>query len=228
VTDLSLGETYQGTLAGSPSLQLFRVALPVTSPLSVYLNDSSESDSNELYVRRGLPPSRTEYDARSPGLGGPDQSLLMENATAGDWYIAVCGVAVATPSAFALEATTSSVIIAAVTPNTHGSIDPLTMTIGGAGFTSGMQATLVATPSGNEYAASALELNNSTRVTATFDMSTIAAGDTLFDVRIIRGGVGDTIPAALTFQPGDPANFTVDLVLPGSLGRHAIATLYVT
>src|SRR5262249_42050455 len=62
--DLTPGTPYAGTLAGSGQAQLFRVIVPTAQSLAVHLDDSTNSDGNELYAKFGTPPTRSDYDYR--------------------------------------------------------------------------------------------------------------------------------------------------------------------
>ena len=55
----------------------------------VSLNDSTNSDSNELYLRFGSPPTREDYDYRYSDASAADQSILVPKAAIGTWYVLV-------------------------------------------------------------------------------------------------------------------------------------------
>ena len=106
-TDLVLGTTYNGTLAGSGQAQLFRVDVPAGEFLHVTLDDSTSADSNEVYIKFGLPPTRADFDYRYSAVGSANQDVWALNSNPGTWYILVYGASVPAPSNYTLLATAS-------------------------------------------------------------------------------------------------------------------------
>ena len=74
-TTLTLGTPYQGTLAGSGQAELFVVIVPTIEPLAVELQDKTSSDQNEVYLKYGSPPTRSEYDYRDSNLAAANQRV---------------------------------------------------------------------------------------------------------------------------------------------------------
>ena len=74
-TDLTLNAAYNGTLAGSGQVQLFRVDMPAGKFLRVILNDSTSTDSNEVYLKSGSPPTRSDFDYRYSAVGSANQDV---------------------------------------------------------------------------------------------------------------------------------------------------------
>ena len=58
LTSLPLNGSINGTLAGSGQAELFSIDVPTVQTLSVSLQDLSNIDSNELYLKFGSPPTR--------------------------------------------------------------------------------------------------------------------------------------------------------------------------
>ena len=104
-TDLALDTPYLGTLAGSGQAQLFRVNVPAGKFLHVTLNDSTSTDSNEVYIKFGLPPTRSDFDYRYSAVGSANQDVWALNSPRGTWYVLVYGASVPAPSNYTLTAT---------------------------------------------------------------------------------------------------------------------------
>src|SRR5205823_4489004 len=64
-TVLTPGTTYTGTVQGSGHPQLFRVDVSAPKSLLIVLHDGSSADDNELYLKYGAPPTRSDYQYRS-------------------------------------------------------------------------------------------------------------------------------------------------------------------
>ena len=82
-TNLPLEATFTGTLAGSGQAQLFLVSVPSAKPMVVHLDDSTNTDHNELYAKFGSAPTRSDYDFRYSAASSADQNLLITSATPG-------------------------------------------------------------------------------------------------------------------------------------------------
>jgi RHS repeat-associated protein len=100
----------------------------------------------------------------------------------------------------------------------------MTLTLAGAGFAAGTTVELVAADN-SVIPAEIIDIDSLTQITAKFPAG-IAPG--VYSVRVSRPGVGtDALPSAFTITAGGVGQLETNLVLPSSLGRHAVATLYV-
>ena len=77
--DLTLGTTYAGTLIGNGHAQLFRVNVPEAKQLRIVLDDSSNADRNEVYVKFGAPPTRADYQFRFANPASANQQIVVPN-----------------------------------------------------------------------------------------------------------------------------------------------------
>ena len=68
-TALNLGIPYTGTLTEDGFAQVFRVEVAQDQPLLIDLDAASDSVHTEVYARRGVPPTRREYDFSAAGPG---------------------------------------------------------------------------------------------------------------------------------------------------------------
>src|SRR5262249_45184279 len=109
-TALTLGTTFNGTLAGSGHVQLFKVDVPQAQQFLVTIQAASSADHTELYVNSGSPPTRSDYQYVSAAPGSSQQHVLVPMAAPGTWYILVYAVSVpAPPSSYSLTAAVSPV-----------------------------------------------------------------------------------------------------------------------
>jgi RHS repeat-associated protein len=223
-TDLTPNSTYSGTFAGSGQTQLFKVTIPETIPMRVVLDDSSSLDYNQVYVRYGSPPTLADYDFRGDALASADQDVLVPLAKPGTWYILVYGDNVPTESNYDLTVKTSHLIVTGITPDKGISNYLNTITLMGAGFNIPTDVSLVAID-GTVYALSSVTIDSFTTLTVTFDADTVPIG--IYSVRASQAD-GDVVQLDNTFSMvlGQP-HLETNLIVPGTLGRHATATLYI-
>jgi RHS repeat-associated protein len=224
-TDLALGASFTGSLPGSGSAQLFRVVVPQGTPMLVRLDDQSTVNHNELYAKLGSPPTRSDYDVRFGSPASPDQTLLVDRATPGTWYILVYGDSVPVASSFTLQAAASKVVLDQVTPAQLGNGAPMVMTLTGAGFTSGTALSLIAA-GGTSYPAASTDVDGYTKLTTTFSAGSVPAGT--YTVRAtLADGTKANLTNAFVVTAGGAAQLQTHLVLPSALGWHGTAQIIV-
>lgn len=209
VTPLTLGVPFIGDLPGSGSPRWFKTTLPSTGQLLVTLDDANNNDRNQVYIRRGDLPTRETYDFRH-GTYDADEQIFIPNANAGDWYILVYGDYVPTPSTYTLTAEFSDLRITANTPDRYGVNNTMTMTLTGGGFEPGTAVKLVG--GATTIDASTVEVDASTQITATFNLS--GAPQRTWNLIVERGASSFTRPNAFTTLPDLPAKLETKLVMP--------------
>ncbi len=231
-TDLPLGTTYNGAFAGSGQAQLFKIAVPTTEPIIVRLDDAAAGDQNELYLKLGSAPTRSDFDYRFSATGA-DQSVLVPAATAGTWYALVYTQSAPAPSTFTLNAASSSVFVTGATPDHYAAGNTAIVTLTGAGFDPSTTVKLV-DASNHIINPNVTGLDSLTQITATFDLSGVTAGQ--YSVQVSKAGGTDTLPNAFRVIPGPVAgpiitpvpHLTTSLSVPSVLPRHGTGTIYVT
>ncbi|MBN2473846.1 MAG: RHS repeat protein [Pirellulales bacterium] len=224
-TGLTLGAPYAGTIAGSGHAQLFRVEIPEEDKLIVFLDDASDANQNELYIKLGAPPTRADYAYRFDTMAAADQQIIIPVAHSGVWYILIYSQATPNPGQFSLVATTTDIFLRDVTPDYHGDGEDITLTLIGVGFDHGTTVELVAADE-TAYSGIIGPLVTSTRLSATFPSGSVPPG--VYSVRVADPG-GDSSTLADTFEvrSGGAAHLETELILPRNVGRHTVATLYV-
>ena len=201
-TDLPLnGGAINGTIAGAGQAELYRISVPSVQALQVLLDDNSNSDVNDLYMKFGSPPTRETYDYRYSSASSADQTILVPSAAIGTWYVLLYSSKTPAPSAFSLSANGYNLRLTGSTPSMLGNSAVESLSITGAGFEPGTTVTLVG--SGNmEYSAASTSVVSYTQLTATF-----AAGlpPDVYTVRVNQGGNSDSLHNAFTVTAGGSA-----------------------
>ena len=223
VKDLALGGTANGTFGGSGDAQLFHIVVPTNQVLTLQLNDAIVTDDTEMYAQFGTPPTREVYDYRFASPGN-NQSIIIPSATPGDWYVLVYAENSTAGTSFSLKATASVTTLTTATPNHAGNGGPVTMTLTGAGFTGSTTVALVAANGTTTYPPTTYSIDSFTQITATFPAN-IPAGT--YSVRATTGNASSSLSNFFTLTAGGAAHLETDLILPGALGRHQTATLYI-
>ena len=228
VTPLALGTPYHGTFAGSGQAQLFTIVVPVSATLKVVLDDSASNNANELYLKFGSAPTRGDYDYCFSTPAAADQQVLAPSAYPGTWYVLVYGDTIQTTSSYTLTATIVEVTIASVTPDHYAASSDAQITIRGGGFVNGATVELVSS-GGTAYAATNIVVDSFQQITATFAAGSVPADAAhAYSVRVTEAGAAPAVLAnAFQVLAGGQASLETNLVIPDSLGRHALATIYI-
>jgi RHS repeat-associated protein len=225
VTDITVDVQHVGTILGTSQAQLYRVETIDNRPMRISLDDTSSVNSNELYVRFGVPPTRGEYDYRFDIPASPDQRIVVPMPYVGTWYILVYGEEVQEPSEFTLLAEVKDVIVESITPTHYGVGFDMQLTLTGGGFTEDVLVELVDSL-GYRYSAISVEVHSIDELTAILPGGSVAAGR--YVVSVTRPG-GDTdqlfdvFEMLDSFDPGVPE---IDLVVPGRIGGNSVATIW--
>jgi hypothetical protein len=221
---LSLSSPFQGQFWGSGQEQLFYINLTSGSPLQISLGNQGAGNRAELYVRQGAPPTPSQFDYRSNG-SGPNQQIVVPNATVGTWYILVYCDTIATPGDFTLGATAPSVLLSSISPQREAVNADLTLTLNGSGFGQTTTVALLA-GDGTVYSPSSVVADSTTLITATFAANPLPVGT--YSARVVQANGDSTVlPDALQIVPPGEPKLELHLVVPQYLGRHAPGTLYV-
>ena len=190
-----------------------------------YAPGSLEADQNELYLKFGAPPTRTDYQFRFSNGAAANQQVLVPSATPGSWYALLYATSVPQPSTYTILVTTSDVFLTGSTPSRSGTGVDTTLTLTGSGFDQTTSVDLVGT-NGTVYPATSSSIDLPTQITATFAARSVPAG--VYTVEVSKPGVQPArLSNALTIDQGGGANLKTDIVVPSFLGRHALGTIYV-
>jgi RHS repeat-associated protein len=222
-TTLILGTPYNGSLMFNGHAELFQFQIDTANPLVVVLDDAAEADRTEVYVRRGAPPTRREFNYRQSEVGA-DHLVTVPLAAPGQWYILVYGQSVAEPSDYTLQIT-SGLVTSEMNPQQYGAVTGVEVAVSGAGFVPGITTALIGSL-GEAYIADAVEIDSFQRLTATFDLSVVPPGR--YDLRVtLPSGQSRVLPESFEVLPAGESLLETDIILPPALGRASPATLYV-
>jgi RHS repeat-associated protein len=226
VTDLQLSTPHNGTLIGSNQAELFKLAVPAPTELRISLDDTATKNANEVYMKLGSAPTRADYDYRFSKPFAADQTVIVPNAVAGDWFVLLYAATVAVPSTYSLLAEAKSILIDAVNPSVHGDGVLVTLTIDGAGFDQSTQVVAIGS-SGGQVLASSVDAYSSSRFSATFPAGALPIGT--YDVRVVDGaGAFDELTDALQIVPAlIEASLETNVIAPSQVGYHQVATIWV-
>lgn len=89
ITPLQNGQMASGLAGDSGDAHLFKLQVPEGSTHLVITMDGGAGDA-DLYVRLGLPPTQSQWDAR-PYQAGNAEVVTVEQPQSGDWFVMVHG-----------------------------------------------------------------------------------------------------------------------------------------
>jgi RHS repeat-associated protein len=224
-TNLMVGSSFQGNLAGSGQAQLFVFTLTNASPMLITLGNTGAGNVAEIYVGIGSPPTRGAYNYHATVANSSSQQVLIPEADSGTYYVLVYGNQIATPGAYTITATTAGLFLTSSFPPSLGAGADAVLTLSGAGFDPSTTVQLIAA-SGPVYSPRSVSVNSFSQITATFAANSVPVG--LYSVLVTKAG-GSSAELTNVFQltPGAQGNLVTQLIVPGVVGRHAPSTLYI-
>jgi RHS repeat-associated protein len=219
VIELPVNTTFNGALLAAEQDLLFHVRLDRASPLLVFLDDFSNENRSEVYVKRGQIAMATDFDYRSATALTADPQALVPMASPGDWYVLVHGTFVGrvnTP--FTLRAETAGVLLTSVTPAQLGNTVDGFLSLTGAGLGEVASVEAVAT-NGTAYPA-AIQTQSPTLLTARLAAGSVPPGG--YAVRVTTR-TGETVrrEKAFVMNAGGVAHLEARLVVPQIHGPGA-------
>jgi RHS repeat-associated protein len=166
----------------------------------------------ELYVRFAALPSRITFDLSTLNdLSNPNPKLSINSSQGGDYYVLLHGLTAAgAGQAFTLALTAAQFQITSIYPEAALNSGPQTIFLAGVQFTPTTTVSLVAA-NGTVFPASSVSFTDSTKISATFDLSKVPLGS--YTVRAISGN--QTAISSTLFQVTDivVGNFASSVIL---------------
>jgi len=87
---LTSGQTVTGLSGNAASWRYYRVNIPAgTASMTISTGGSGTADPN-TYLRLGALPTTSAWDIR-PATAGPNETIIVNNPLAGEWYIGIYG-----------------------------------------------------------------------------------------------------------------------------------------
>ncbi|HXG49040.1 MAG TPA: hypothetical protein VNO52_15555, partial [Methylomirabilota bacterium] len=225
-TPLALGQSFSGQFTGSGQAQMFIVTVTNSGPVRVSLLGVPAGNRAELYAARNSLPTRASFAVSAADGSGPNRDLLVPNASPGTLNVLVYGDYVPSPGPFTLQVTSAGVYLTGITPTRSANNTAFDLTVSGAGFESGTTIELLADGGVLAGGATNISVDSFSQLTASFPPGVAPPG--VYSVRLQQPD-GDTAILTNAFElldPGEPRLVT-RLIMPGSLGRNTMATIYV-
>ena len=229
IPDLTIGQVATGTFASGGTPHYYRVSPGPGEHLLVAIDDANDLGHNELYIKYGQLPTRTDYDVRYGANLSPDQQGEIPSTEAGIYYLMVYGEQVPhTPGDFTIAASLRDFVLFGISPNYGGNSGLATVSLRGARY-DGSEVVHLLSQSGDEFSPEFKFFPSPARIDATFDLSDATPG--LYDVRVARDGEPPIVlPDAFEVQVAQPPSLELAFDGPSTFrrGRPTQAFLRVT
>jgi hypothetical protein len=226
VPELTLGVAAAGQFPVAGTARYYKVTVEEGMSLRVVLDDANGAGANELYVRYGGVPTRTEYDARGGANFAADQEAWIGLTEAGTYYVLAYGEkAPDAPGAFTVKATTMGFGIDSVAPDHIGNSDHAVIVIHGSAFEDG--ATVVLRRAGQADIAAEDVIGADGRVLqATFNLEGAVPG--LYEVIVIQGGQEHVAMQGFEVQEAREPDVDIQITGPSAIRRGRTGTFTIT
>ena len=219
---VEIGEDFSGTFSLPGDRQYFSIEVPPGGNLQVLLDVLDDTGVYEVYLRHGALPSAGEYDYRFSNAGEADQEVFVPNATPGTWYVLVYVDSVGDLGEYTIQTKFSTgLMVRGIAPDKSGNSVSASIAIDGTGFEPSAQVSLVRGAS--EIIADEVSFVSAARLIADFDLAGVAAGSYELLVRCSESEDSTTFEVT----EGGEAVFEAKLVVPGKVGYHNPATIWV-
>jgi RHS repeat-associated protein len=222
---LPLNGAVQGEIAGSGGSMLYRLDVTSAKPLQIALDDLQADNRNEIYVRYGSAPTRQTFDYRFENEASADQRVSIPRAQAGTWYVLVYTPSAAAQSTYTLSSRASEVFLNESTPTRNSILNPVVLTLDGAGFRQGSVVELVS-GSGQVIQSTEVTVTSPTRLMARFAREGLAVGQFSVRVRDLGGDVS-TLANALELTSEGTPRLETRLTLPQTMNTRSNGTILI-
>jgi hypothetical protein len=232
VQELALGVTATNQLA-TRQARYYRVHVTAGQWLVLELNCAAPMAANELFVRYGAIPTRSEFDFTHSNPLQPNHRIVVPDTREGDYYILAYGDFIPAPgsAAFTLTARLSQFLVFDTTFGRGGNAGNLTIPINGVDLDRTCTARLTngsaGIPAGVNRPAVAHYYESSTRLYATLDLRGLAPG--LYTVAVQNGdGSPVTIPDSVEVVEAAAVPSVIPQVSsPSAVGQNRAYTFTV-
>jgi hypothetical protein len=242
VPELPLGTPVNGQL-GQGQFVFYKVIVTPAETLVIDFDSTSATAFNEIYVRYGALPTRSQHDFLYNRPNEADQSITVPITQGGTYYIAAYGNSgLPAPASFTITARILPFGLTRISPASGGNVGEVTVRIDGALFDPFTGVQLVGHGRTNE--AVWLRRIDQTRLHATFDLRGLPPG--AYDVRVYSEQLIDdldpvtheiieyiavygdeTATNAFTVEAGGGARVLARMSLPGSARFGSRFTFHV-
>ncbi|MEQ8785303.1 MAG: CARDB domain-containing protein [Pirellulaceae bacterium] len=224
VPALTLGVAANGSLA-EDQFVYYKVEVPGGEALQIQFDSASADAANELYLRYGAMPSRTEYDLRFDDAFQADQQILAPVTRAGTYYVMAYGDRVdEATAAFTLQADILGFGVEAIDVVRGSNQGRVTLTVSGAKYTTATEVELVH-DSGLVRGAEQVRWIDDSTLWATFDLRGLEVST--YDVQVVEGPQQAALDDAFQVTSGPLGSLQVTVEAPSRLltGQSGFATI---
>lgn len=221
---LTLGVPSSGTLGQGQSVY-YRIDVGAGQTLKVALDSQSSTAANELYIRYGAIPSRTQFDVGYSTPLSADQQVIVPSTQGGTYYVLAYGDSLSGgPAAFSIKASVLVFSIESVGPSHGSNRGDVTVSVTGSKFEDDGTISLVG-GDGVRHTATQTWWKDRTEIWATFDLRGLSTGQ--YAVRVDQSGQSTTAASAFTVNAGPVGALNVWVDSPDTLrpGQPGVVTV---
>jgi hypothetical protein len=214
------GSIQSGT-ASPGSLTYYEIDLTAGQNVQVTLN-SNPAGGAALFSQYATIPTPSSYQQQTYNALSATQQLVISNAQAGPYFIAVYGQGTGA-SNYSLAVASLSFAVTSVSASQLSNLGASTITISGTGFSAGSTASLVS--GRTTIAATSVTFVSAQSLIAHFNLTSAATGT--YDVRVTSMGSSASLPSGVTVTTAAPGTLAVSIQAPTAarVSRNYVATL---
>jgi Lipase/Calx-beta domain/CARDB/Domain of unknown function (DUF4114)/RTX calcium-binding nonapeptide repeat (4 copies) len=226
VKKLVTGTLDTGTLGQDQSVY-YRVDVAAGETLALNFDSQSNFAANELYIRYGDMPTRSEFDLSANKALAPDREIVIPTTRAGTYYLLAYGKSVAESAPnYSVEAKLLDFGLRSISTKSGGNVGNITIEISGAKFDQNTILTLSDEKLGIEIAPSRVDVVDSTKIFATFDLKG-AKADVYDLVAKNSSNKVSKLLDSFTITEGGKANLVTNIVAPAVVRPDAITPITI-
>ena len=220
---LTVDSASAGTISKSGDYAVYKLKQNANESLKLVLDSDIDSANMEIYVGNGYVPTREKYDSKVQKIS--DGSLLLPaGASAQNVYVMVYGKSTSQAFDYTLTAESVPMSITTVKGLSQSNEEGSSFDISGVDFSPSTKVWL-SDQSGKRYEAD-VSFGDSTRIVATVAGGTLADGK--YSLSVEEDGETMSYAEDITIKNGAKPILKASFYAPGTVGRHAAATLTVT
>ncbi len=218
VPELVLGQPASGTFSADGEAHYYAIRMVAGQSIIATLDDADNQGKNDLYVRFGEIPSRSDYDKHTLPATVADRRLQFIAPFTGFAYVLVdCRDVAAVPGVFQITASLPQFGFDTLTPAYGGNVGHVTVSIRGAAMPADATPYLRGTE-GQEIGAWPLQRIDATEMYATFDLTGQPAG--LYDLVLKRRGTDIALSSqAFEVRAGGGPQLETSVTAPDEVRR---------
>ena len=218
VPELVLGQPAAGAFAADGDARYYAVRVAIGQSIFVTLDDADNQGANDLYVRFGEMPSRSDYDGHTVAGSVADRRLQFTAPLTGYAYIlAYSRQASASPAAFQITASLAQFSIGELVPASGGNVGRVTVAIRGAALPENAIPYLESAD-GQKIYGWPLQWTDASELYATFDLTGQPPG--LYDLVLDRSDApAAVLQNAFAVEVGTGPRLETNVIAPEEVRR---------